>query len=225
MIPAPQMDPAGPTGDGSTTRGRTSMNLREAVRRGDGSAIAYIYEHFYPLAVQWARRFAVKDGSTSAEDLVSEAMLILTKAFENLKHNFKDDRKRWTPVVVRWLRTTITYLASSERRRATPAQLTVVQGDDGDSVPADVAILDTSTAVPERAARREIDDRIGQVLATLSPEDRDIVLLRTFHGLTFREIGAKFSKPLDTVYGRFQNAIKRLRATVPGAVFDDFAEE
>lgn len=65
----------------------------------------------------------------------------------------------------------------------------------------------------------ESDDREAQeaaevvvaALACLAPEDREIVELKTYAGLTFREIGEVLGRPLGTVAARYRSALDRMR--------------
>jgi RNA polymerase sigma-70 factor, ECF subfamily len=57
--------------------------------------------------------------------------------------------------------------------------------------------------------------RLHQALAMLPDEQREVVLLHHYSGLTFREIAELQGCPLGTSLGRMHYALKRLRALLP----------
>jgi RNA polymerase sigma-70 factor, ECF subfamily len=54
-------------------------------------------------------------------------------------------------------------------------------------------------------------DLVAAALAKLGDEDREIVELKSFAGLTFREIADVLSEPLATVATRYRRALESLR--------------
>ena len=53
-------------------------------------------------------------------------------------------------------------------------------------------------------------------LATLSDEERRVILLHAVSGLKHREIAAVLELPLPTVLSKYHRALKKLRAFVKG---------
>ncbi len=64
--------------------------------------------------------------------------------------------------------------------------------------------------------------RLKQALTTLRPEQREVVVLAYFGGLTHSEISRKLDQPLGTVKTRMRLALKKLR-TVVGPQVEDSA--
>jgi RNA polymerase sigma-70 factor (ECF subfamily) len=58
------------------------------------------------------------------------------------------------------------------------------------------------------------DERIAieQVLRSLPPEQREVVHLKTFEGLTFQEIADVTETSINTIASRYRYAIEKLRA-------------
>ena len=65
--------------------------------------------------------------------------------------------------------------------------------------------------------------RLKQALATLRPEQREVVVLAYFGGMTHSEISRKLAQPLGTVKTRMRLALKKLR-TVIGPQVEEYAE-
>lgn len=71
--------------------------------------------------------------------------------------------------------------------------------------------------VPERAAIRVDADRAFEALADLPPEQREVIELAYFGGLSHTEIARQVAAPLGTVKGRVRLALDRLRASLEPA--------
>ncbi len=71
---------------------------------------------------------------------------------------------------------------------------------------------------PERAEDRIMEDQrrqaIGQALGALPDEQRDVIELAFFGGLTQAEIATVLDTPLGTIKGRVRLAMQKLRATL-----------
>ena len=57
----------------------------------------------------------------------------------------------------------------------------------------------------------ELDDKVQQSLDTLAPEQKEVVMLRVYGGLSFKEISKVQDAPLNTVLARMHYALKNLR--------------
>ena len=64
-------------------------------------------------------------------------------------------------------------------------------------------------AAPDRAA--EAEDRVGQALMSLSPDDRAVVVLSHFVSFSYQEIADVLEIPVKTVKSRLFTARERLR--------------
>ena len=75
------------------------------------------------------------------------------------------------------------------------------------------SFLSTSeTCSPARAAEsKERTEAVRRAVAALTPELREVVLLKEFEGLTFQEIAEALQVPLSTVKSRLYTALRQLR--------------
>ena len=62
----------------------------------------------------------------------------------------------------------------------------------------------------------ELKEDIGRALAKLSPEHREIIILRHFQSLSYQEIADSFGCPVGTVMSRLHNARKAMKALLKG---------
>ena len=68
---------------------------------------------------------------------------------------------------------------------------------------------------PERALERsEARKRVKAALETLSDRDREVLVLKEFEGLRYREIADLLGVPLGTVMSRLYSARRRLAAAL-----------
>lgn len=68
--------------------------------------------------------------------------------------------------------------------------------------------------------RSRIRDALNGAMAKLSAEQRAVVDLTYFHGLSYREIADIVSCPVDTVKTRMFHARRRLKQALPGSFAD-----
>jgi len=77
-------------------------------------------------------------------------------------------------------------------------------------VPAPEAV-DPGPSPGRQLEEQETAARVAQAVATLPEAEKQVVLLRTYSGLRFREIAEVMKTPLNTTLGRMHNASQRLR--------------
>jgi RNA polymerase sigma-70 factor (ECF subfamily) len=83
-----------------------------------------------------------------------------------------------------------------------------------------VAEVPVAAEAPDTAQLVERGDRarrLAEAMASLPDEQRDVVTLAYFHGMTQEQIASRLDLPLGTVKGRARLALDRMRATLgPG---------
>ncbi len=73
-------------------------------------------------------------------------------------------------------------------------------------------VCDTSTARPEGALERaENIDRLEAALAKITPEEREVVMLRHYTSMSFAEIARVMGTPLGTALARAHRGLAKLR--------------
>lgn len=145
----------------------------------------------YDLA-RWLTR---NDGD--ADDVVQESYLRALRYLDGLRG---DDGRAWLLTIVR--RTSYTWLA---RRRDTPE---TPASDDLD--PADEDAPTPETLLIERADR----EIVRGAIEALPLEFREILVLREFEELSYKEIAAVVDVPLGTVMSRLARARERLHREI-----------
>ena len=158
--------------------------LRREVRkaaRGDEKAAGLLFDHYYPRVFRYA--LARLSRRQDAEDVAAETFARVLNRLDNF---------RWKGAGFEaWLFRIAYNLIVDQYRGSGREQL--VEADD-----------EVEHDNPEKAAlRSEISDELNQMIATLSPDQREVLLLRFAAGLETDEI--------CHVMGRNANAIRQLQ--------------
>ena len=170
----------------------------DGVRRGDGHAIAALYDRYSSLVFSLGLRMLGDREST--EELVQEVFL---RAWRQAA-TYQPSLGRLSS----WLLGIARNLAVDElRRRGVRPQRTA--GDPEEQL---AQVASTNTESPEEevvssAQRAEIQ----HALATLPPPQRRVMELAYYSGLTQAEIAEQLGDPLGTVKTRMRLATQKLR--------------
>lgn len=128
-----------------------------------------------------------------AEDVVQDAYV---RALEGAGRFRGGDQRAWLLSIVR------NGCYSSHRRQK------VRQAEDFDET---VHGEDTATPSPEqRAINRDTSRRVRQAVERLTPEFREVIVLREFEGLSYKEIADVVGAPVGTVMSRLSRARAQL---------------
>jgi RNA polymerase sigma-70 factor (ECF subfamily) len=168
----------------------TDRNLVQRLRSGDHAAFEALYARHkarlyrHALAHTGAR-------PAIAEEVVQDVFLSLFTREGEIAH-------------------VASYLLSAVRNRA----LNAIQRREDRAVPlgdAAVALLVRGDGPERVAGRREEAHLLAQGLLALPPAQREVVLLRTFEALPWKEIAALTGAPVPTLSARYRAALTTLR--------------
>jgi RNA polymerase sigma-70 factor (ECF subfamily) len=163
----------------------------------DEQALAELYDRYTPLLYPVALR--ILRSAADAEEVVQQAWLQVWKSAASY------DARRGT--VAAWLvtmarsRALDLYRSVSSRRRA--------EGQaeaDPLSPPADASAS---------ATQRQVGEKVRRALETLPPQQRQVLEIAYFEGLSQSEIARKLNAPLGTVKSWTRQALMRLRELLP----------
>ncbi len=162
-------------------------------RSGDPAALARVFDALAPKLLLLAAHLARREGC--AEDLVQAT-------FVQVMHDA--DRYDETRPLTAWLAGIVAHRAADERRRAR-----LRERASADSEPALAG--DELSALAEREAL----ERISAAIDGLEEPYREVLVLRTAHGLTPAEIAHALGRPPGTVRMQLQRARERLKERLP----------
>lgn len=168
--------------------------LLHSVARGDPDAVRACIERYGPLVWSIARRFGAD--AADAEDAAQEAFIELWKKAERYDPA-RSSEPSFVAMIVR------RRLIDRARMRAVRAKSEVAIDDAELATP----IVDSPDAVEIADEARHA----ARALSELRPEERRVLELSIFHGLSHDEIARAVRMPLGTVKTHVRKGLQRVR--------------
>lgn len=188
-----------------TDPGLRDEDLVARLRWRDLAAFEALYDRHAALVYSVAYR--VVGNAQAAEDVTQEVFLRLWRRPEL----FDGTRGRFT-----------TWLLSVARNRAVDEVRSLGRRLQHEAPPPEAGaqeLGDASAADPELEAQLALErEAVRAALATLPPEQQEVLLLAYFGGLTQQEIAQRLGQPLGTVKTRIRLGMKKLRERLRRAV-------
>ena len=172
---------------------RSDEELMALLQRNVSEALGDLYDRHHRLVLTLAYR--IVGDRAAAEEVVQEAFLSVWRQ----ARTYRSERGG----VRTWLLSIARHRAIDRIRRVPkPGQVAAL----------DDALIDRRLPeVWEQADENVRRDRVRQVLETLPSEQREVVELAYYGGLTQQEIAERMAVPLGTVKGRTRLAMDKLR--------------
>jgi RNA polymerase sigma-70 factor, ECF subfamily len=181
---------------GLDPRSLADEDVMQLVRRGDARAFEVIYERHSAAAYSLAYR--MMGTRAGAEDVTQEAFLSMWRS------GARYDRARGS--VRTWVLGIVHHRAIDALRRATVHDRRRA-GDEGIE-----ERFEARERTDAEAARREEAGAVRSALATLPPDQVQVLELAYFGGFTHTEIADLLDAPVGTVKGRMRLGLKKMRA-------------
>lgn len=196
--------------DGRGARTAVAVDLTQArdrdlvrrIERGDEEAFRGLFRRYAPSALSLARRVARQPAL--AEEIVQEAFLAVWRNPEGYDQH-RGSVKSWLMGMVHHRAVDSVRREESQRRRAESAQANDV-----------VVVEDHAEAVVEELGLPEERRAVRDALEALPPEQRQIIELMYFGGMSQSTISGRLGLPLGTVKSRTLLGMRRLRAALVG---------
>ena len=187
-----------------------ATQLMTAARMGSADAFEALFQRVRGSAFHAAR--SLVGSHEDALDMTQEAFIKAYRARESY-----DPSQPFLPWFHRILRNTC-FSFLRKRGRITKRSIDAV-GHDGEDASWDIVDADA----PAPSARAEQSERIEAfeaALEKLSARDREIIVLRHYQDLSYKDIAVALSIPEGTVMSRLFHARKRLRSLLASQVED-----
>ncbi|MBV9464638.1 MAG: sigma-70 family RNA polymerase sigma factor [Solirubrobacterales bacterium] len=201
MAPALRSRPRRTASSPADLRRLADRELIALAREGNADAFEVIYDRHAGAAYSLAARLCGSGGA--AEDVVQEAFLSLWRGRDYYQPT-RGEVRSWLLGIVH--NAAIDRLRRSgvhERRRAS------AEG------------IEERLEAPERTetevARREQASEVRAALERLPEEQRQVIELAYFDGLTHSQIAARLEQPMGTIKGRMRLGLLKLQTQLAGA--------
>ncbi len=176
--------------------GRSDEELIEACRGGESSA-------FDLLVGRWEDKirgacWRVLGSEEEARDVAQEAFL---KAYRGLA-GFKREA-RFSP----WLYQIAINLCRDRLRRRRHRNTVSLE----ELERAGPVLVETAPGAHEALVRQDLASAVRRAIAELTPEQREVLVLKEYQGLTFPEIALALELPVSTVKTRLYRGLVQLR--------------
>lgn len=192
--------------------GGSVSGLIAAARRGDQGALGRLlglYRNYLRLLAETSldRRLSSK---LDPSDAVQETLLKASQRFDQFRGGNENDLVSWLRKILGRHLTDV-YRAYHENQGRDPARERSLD----DALDASSFALDRLLAAPKDSASRRATDRelsvlVADAMATLSPEDRQVLVLRSIDELDWADVAHQMKKSLDAVRIQWGRALQRL---------------
>jgi len=186
---------ASPPRSAAPLRASDDLAIVRRMVAGEAEALAELYDRFAPLVLAVARR--ILGGAGDAEEVLQEAFL---QAW-----NQADRYDAARSSVSTWL-VLISRSRALDRLRSRGAHDRTAAAAAAEPPPAD-----TSSRLDEHVLHRERQRRVRDALAAIPEEQRRVLELAFYGGLSQSEIATRTGTPLGTVKTRALLGMKKLR--------------
>jgi RNA polymerase sigma-70 factor, ECF subfamily len=172
--------------------------LVERVANGDASALEALYDRYVRQCFGLALR--IVEEPALAEEVVQE---VFTK-FWVMPANYSPDKGKF----VRWLLSLVHHRCIDELRRKSRTTVSLEHPDVG-------SVLDRAPSKEidpaDRAVMTEEQAIVREALNEIAPNQRQVIEMAYFKGLSQSEIALRLDQPLGTVKTRTRQGLKQLR--------------
>jgi RNA polymerase sigma-70 factor (ECF subfamily) len=172
-------------------------------RRHDPKALDAIVEAYGPRV--FGLLYRLTGSRDTAEDLMQETFLRLVRKIGEYEHRGKFEA---------WIFRIAANLARDQTRRARRRGrfATLDAAADGNEAGPAGPVPSKQDGPDRHLMRQEASQRLEAGLQRLTEPEREIILLRHYSGLSFREIADMLGVPLGTALARAHRALAHLRA-------------
>jgi RNA polymerase sigma-70 factor (ECF subfamily) len=198
------------------TEGCEPEQLLASARAGDELALGRLlerYRNYLSLLARFHLRRRLQS-KLDASDLVQEAFLGASRDFRQ----FRGDSDR---AFTAWLRQILANVLANmvrhyegTKQRDVRLEKRLEEQLEQSSVAMAAALVAPEASPSQHASRRELAVLLAEALESLAPEERELLILRHFEGLTFNVVAERLGRTLDSVKKMWPRALTRLRRAI-----------
>ncbi|MBN2091559.1 sigma-70 family RNA polymerase sigma factor [candidate division KSB1 bacterium] len=179
----------------------TEHDIIQKAQRGDRQAFGIIVQKYMKHAYYIA--LGLVGSHEAAMDLSQEAFV---RAYYSLK-KFDPERKFFTWYYQILKNLSFNYLRDNHRQAASFSEI-------GEAMVSQFA--DSSNNLSQQVEQNELHELLWKGINALKPPDREIIILKDFQEMSYKEIAEILKCPVGTVMSRLYNARKALKELMEG---------
>jgi len=176
-----------------------SAKMIELCRKGKSQGYVWLLREYGPRLYGYFLR--VTGSAADAEDMVQELFVTLLKKVKKYRHQDRFEH---------WLFRVAANLARDRHRRLSRQQKTISLSTSGAGDWAQ-NLVGREVLPEQEVLKAEQQDRLAQALAQLEPLDREIIMLRYYGNLNFKQLAEHFRMPLGTTLTKVHRGLKKLQ--------------
>jgi RNA polymerase sigma-70 factor (ECF subfamily) len=151
-------------------------------------------------------------GKVDASDVVQQALLASVERFEQFRGESPAEWQRWLVAIVRnEARNLLRYWHQDRRHVRAEDPVMGSRADGGAPDARSIRIPHLAPTPSHQLAARQEASRLLEVLDRLPPDQREVLRLRHFEGLSHAEIAERLGKPADAVRQTWVRALRGLK--------------
>ena len=174
--------------------------LMQQIAAGDADAFETFNDNYYKLI--YSTVFKVLNNTVDTEEVCNDVLTTMWRKADGY-HPSRGSLVTWICTTAR--NRAIDRVRSHQRRASLYDRYEANAGIESSSG------MDT---IGDHMARKDASNIVRSAVVTLSPEQREVIELAYFQGLTQTEIASQINKPLGTVKARIRRGVQEMRKTV-----------
>jgi len=167
-------------------------------QKGDREAFAWLLQQYGARLYRFFLR--LNYSPPDAEDLLQDLFIRLLEKIHGYNHNGRFDS---------WLFCVAANLARNEYRKRRRRGGIVSMHDEQTDLRE--ALVSAEPTAPEKLQLKEQIDQLQDALEQLPQADRELIILRHYGKLSFKEIAEHYRMPIGTVLAKVHRSLKHIR--------------
>lgn len=187
--------------------------LLRLARAGDSAALGQLLERYQPYLALLARLQIGRrlQGKVDAADLVQETYLKVQRSFARFQGQSEGEFVQWLRQILAASLADLMRHYLGTQGRDVRLERELVQDFDQSSRVLEAGLLAPQSTPSQQASRREQAVLLADTLERLSPDHREVMILRHLEGLTFPEVARRMDRSVDATKKLWARALERMR--------------
>ena len=198
------------------TEGCDPDQLIASARAGDETALGRLlekYRNYLTLLARFHLRRRLR-AKLDASDLVQEAFLGASRDFPQFRGDSDKAFTAWLRQILANVLANIVRHYEGTQQRDVRLEKRLEEQLEQSSLAMAQALVAPQASPSQHASRRELAVLLAEALERLPDEERELLILRHFEGMTFHVVAERLGRTLDSVKKMWPRALSHLRQAI-----------